>query len=118
MAKSRKSSALKTDLVLDHLRGESIELLSRKHNVGINDLTNWVETFKLGGKLSLKSQPQNLENYELEQAKRLIADQALAIDILKKRKKTRVKHENFIRVPNQRNSSLYWFRFVYYNHNI
>lgn len=85
MAKGRKSSALKTDLVLDHLRGESIEMLSRKHDVTINDLANWVETFKLGGTLSLKSKPQNLENYELEQAKRLIADQALAIDILKKR---------------------------------
>jgi hypothetical protein len=85
MAKGRKSSVLKSDLVLSHLRGESIEVLSREHNVSIGDLTSWVETFKLGGKLSLKSKPQNVENYELEQAKRLIADQALAIDILKKR---------------------------------
>ena len=72
MAKGRKSSVLKSDLVLSHLRGESIEVLSREHNVSIGDLTSWVETF-------------NVENYELEQAKRLIADQALAIDILKKR---------------------------------
>lgn len=85
MAKGRKSIGMKTDIVLQHLRGESLETLSRKHNVSVNELALWTETFKAAGKQSLKSNSKSFESYELEQAKRVIAEQAISIDILKKR---------------------------------
>lgn len=85
MAKGRKSSIQKTELVLSHLRGESLEEISRKHNVSLHDLKEWIETFKQAGQLSLKSKPQSIENYELDEAKRIIANQVITIEILKKR---------------------------------
>ena len=72
--RGRKSLNYKTDIVLERLRGESLEELSRKHKITIN-----------GGKGSFKSKPQTIEDYELTQAKHIIADQAITIDILKKR---------------------------------
>lgn len=83
--RGRKSLNYKTDIVLERLRGESLEELSRKHKITIHEIEEWVEKFINGGKGSLKSKPQTIEDYELTQAKHIIADQAITIDILKKR---------------------------------
>ena len=81
--RTRKSSIKKTEIVLELLRGASIEELSRKNKVAVHELTNWRETFIQHGSSGFKKKPQDTMRHELE---RLIGRQQLEIELLKKKK--------------------------------
>jgi len=82
--KKRRSAVVKEDVVLRLLRGEDLELVSRQSGFSLHELTAWRERYLRGGREALKSHPGDEVNTELEQAKKLIANQALEIEILKK----------------------------------
>ena len=82
--KKRRSAAVKEEVVLRLLKGEDLELVSRETGFALHELTGWRERYLRGGREALKSHPGDLVNSELDQAKKLIANQALEIEILKK----------------------------------
>ena len=82
--KKRRSVALKEEVVLRLLKGEDLELISRETSFALHELTAWRERYLRGGREALKSHPGDPVNTELDQAKKLIANQALENEILKK----------------------------------
>ena len=82
--KKRRSAAVKEEVVLRLLKGEDLELVSRETGFALHELTAWRERYLRGGREALKAHPGDLLNVELDQAKKLIANQALEIEILKK----------------------------------
>ncbi len=82
--KKRRSAAVKEEVVLRLLKGEDLELVSRETGFGLHELNAWRDRYLRGGREALKSHPGDPVNSELDQAKKLIANQALEIEILKK----------------------------------
>lgn len=82
--KKRRSAAVKEEVVLRLLKGEDMALVSRESGFAMHELAAWRERYLRGGREALKSHPGDPVNTELEQAKKLIANQALEIEILKK----------------------------------
>ena len=82
--KKRRSAAVKEEVVLRLLRGEDLQLVGRESGFAMHELAAWRERYLRGGREALKSHPGDPVNTELEQAKKLIANQALEIEILKK----------------------------------
>lgn len=85
MAKQRRRMAgTKEEVVLRLLRGEDMELVSRESGFGMHELKKWLDQYKRAGREALKSHPSNVANQELEQARQLIAKQALELELRKK----------------------------------
>lgn len=85
MAKQRRRMAgTKEEVVLRLLRGEDMELVSRDSGFGMHELKKWLDQYKRAGREALKSHPVNAANQELEQARQLIAKQALELELRKK----------------------------------
>ena len=82
--KKRRSAAVKEEVVLRLLKSEDMALVSREPGFALHELTDWRQRYLRGGREALKSHPGDLVNAELDQAKKLIANQALEIEILKK----------------------------------
>ena len=72
----------KTSIVLELLRGEDIETLSRKHQVTVGQLSQWRDDFISGGKQSFKKDP---EAARLKQAERLIGKLQMELELRKKK---------------------------------
>ena len=87
MAKQkRRMVGNKEAVVMRLLRGEDMELVSRESGFGLHELKKWLDQYKRGGREALKSHPGIAADLELEQARQLIARQALELEILKKAK--------------------------------
>jgi len=85
MAKQRRWSAKqKTELVLNLLRGESIEELSRSHNVAMADIAAWRNKFLEGGENSLKKQAE--ADPQIAEYQKLLARKEMVLEILKKKR--------------------------------
>ena len=82
--RTRKITKLKTEIVLKKLMGEPLEILSREYNVTTAEISEWEQKFMLVGSGALKSVVSSAEQKELERAKRLLGEQAMEIEILKK----------------------------------
>jgi len=80
--KSRISSKVKTEIVLDLLRGVSIEELSRQNKIAIHQLTLWREQFIEKGSQAFKKVTKDTKVSELE---RIIGKQHIEIELLKKK---------------------------------
>jgi len=76
----------KEAVVLRLMHGEDMELVSRESGFGLHELKTWLDQYKRGGREALKSHPGVVADVELEQARQLIAKQALELEILKKAK--------------------------------
>ena len=74
----------KEALVLGLLHGEDLETVSRESVFALHELKQWQDQYKRGGREALKSHPGVAADLELEQARQLIAKQALELEILKK----------------------------------
>jgi transposase len=81
--KRRMSSKQKTEIVLELLRGASIEELSRTNKVAVHELTTWRANFITNGSMCFKKKPRDSKVSELE---RIIGQQHLEIELLKKKK--------------------------------
>jgi len=80
----RRMAGTKEALVLRLLHGEDMELVSRESGFGLHELKKWLDQYRRGGREALKSHPGIAADLELEQARQLIAKQALELEILKK----------------------------------
>jgi transposase len=82
--KKRRMAGTKEQVVLRLLRGEDMEAVSRETGFQLHELAEWRERYMKGGREGLKTRPGDPLNADLQQAKMLIAQQALEIEILKK----------------------------------
>ena len=82
--KKRRMAGTKEVVVLRLLRGEDMELASRESGFGLHELKKWLDQYRRGGREALKSHPGIAADLELEQARQLIAKQALELEIIKK----------------------------------
>lgn len=72
----------KTSMVLELLSGEEIELLSKKHQVTVDQLSQWRDDFISGGKLGFK---KDREANKLKHAERLIGKLQMELELRKKK---------------------------------
>lgn len=72
----------KTSIVLELLRGEDIETLSRKHQVTVGQISQWRDDFIDCGKQGFKKDP---EAAKLKQAERLIGKLQMELELRKKK---------------------------------
>jgi transposase-like protein len=72
----------KTSIVLELLRGEDIETLSRRHLVTVSQVSQWRDEFINGGKQGFKKDP---DAAKLKQAERLIGKLQMELELRKKK---------------------------------
>ena len=80
--KNYLTAKAKTSIVLELLRGEDIETLSRKHQVTISQISQWRDDFINSGKQGFKRDP---EAAKLKQAERLIGKLQMELELRKKK---------------------------------
>jgi transposase-like protein len=81
--KTRLSNKKKSEIVLEVLRGVSIEELSRTNKVAVYQINQWRDKFIQQGTASLHRQRKDTKVSELE---RIIGRQQMEIELLKKKK--------------------------------
>jgi transposase-like protein len=79
----RMSARRKQDAVLLLLRGEDLELLSRRLGVTAVELSGWREAFLARGEASLKSRPADARDDEIGRLKQKVGDLTMANELLK-----------------------------------
>ena len=78
----RMSRKRKLQAVLQLLRGEDLELVSRELGMTAADLSGWRDGFLAGGAASLKSRPEDDRDRELRAMKEKIGDLTMANELL------------------------------------
>ncbi len=78
----RMSAHRKQEAVLRLLRGEDLELLSRKLGVTAAELSGWREAFLAGGEASLKTRPADAREAEIGRLKEKVGDLTMANELL------------------------------------
>jgi transposase len=76
------TSKIKTEIVLSILRGEDIEVLSRKHGVTISDISTWRDQFIENGTTGFKRKP---DDSMLSAAERKIGQLQMELELTKKK---------------------------------
>ncbi len=76
------TSERKTEIVLQLLRGENIETLSREYEVTISEISQWRDTFLANGENGFKRSP---ESSKLHKAERLIGKLQMELELTKKK---------------------------------
>lgn len=82
MSRVRKSANFKSTVVLELLRGESAEELSRKYGITMAELSAWRDEFIENGIQGFKRNP---EESKLAKAERRIGQLEMELDLVKKR---------------------------------
>lgn len=80
--KNYLTAAAKTSIVLELLRGEDIETLSRGHRVTVAQISQWRDAFIEGGKQGFKKDPSASQ---LKEAERLIGKLQMELELRKKK---------------------------------
>jgi len=96
--KGRWSAKRKAAVVVELLRGEDIESLSRRDAVTVATLSAWREAFLAGGEAALKVREIDLDDEEKKRMKSVIAELAMSQELLRER----------IRQMENANPSLKW----------
>ena len=78
----RMSARRKQDAVLRLLRGEDLELVSRKLAVTAAELSGWREAFLAAGEACLKSRPADARDDEIGRLKEKVGDLTMANELL------------------------------------
>ena len=68
VSKKRKSAKVKTQMVLELLRGKPIEEVSRENQVTVADLSAWRDAFIKNGEAGFKKHSRDSQIAEYEQA--------------------------------------------------
>ena len=76
------TSKRKTEIVLQLLRGEDIETLSREYEVTVSGISQWRDTFLANGENGFKRSP---ESSKLHKAERLIGKLQMELELTKKK---------------------------------
>lgn len=82
MVQTRKSAKFKTGVVLELLRGESAEELSRKYGVTMADISSWHDESIENGTQGFKRNP---DESKLAKAERRIGQLEMELDLVKKK---------------------------------
>jgi transposase-like protein len=72
----RWSARRKVSVVIELLRGESLESLSRRHGVTAAKLSQWRDEFLAGGEARLKHREEAVEEEDTRRLKSVVADLA------------------------------------------
>lgn len=83
--RGRWSARRKVSVVIDLLRGEDLELLSRKHGVTAATVSTWRDAFLAGGEAGLKSRETDIDDAEKTQLKSVVAELAVSNELLKEK---------------------------------
>lgn len=83
--KGRWSAKRKMTVVLELLRGEDLESLSRKYAVTAATLSDWRESFLAAGEAGLKIRDEDLVDEQGRQMKSVIAELAMTVELQKQR---------------------------------
>mgnify|MGYP003393645333 FL=1 len=78
----RKSASFKTSVVMELLRGETIENISRKHGLTMAEISEWRDAFIANGMDGFKKKP---EEAKLARAERRIGQLEMELDLVKKK---------------------------------
>jgi transposase len=79
----RMSARRKQEAVLRLLRGEDLELLSRKLGVTAAELSGWRDAFLAAGEAALKTRPADARDAEIGRLKEKVGDLTMATELLK-----------------------------------
>jgi len=80
--KERMSANKKTELVLQLLRGDSLDELCRVHHVTASQLNEWRDIFINKGKDGFR---KKADDHRLREAQAIIGRQAIELDLYKKK---------------------------------
>jgi len=78
----RKSAKYKKELVLELLRGGSMDTIARREGVTVHELDEWRETFIASGEDGFK---RKSKDSRLEEARRVIGELTMDNELLKKK---------------------------------
>jgi transposase-like protein len=78
----RMSAGRKREAVLRLLRGEDLELVSRKLGVTAAELSGWRDAFLAAGEASLKSRPADARDSEIGRLKEKVGELTMANELL------------------------------------
>lgn len=84
-ARGRWSSKRKMAVVTEVLRGGDLEQLSRRHGVTAATISGWRDAFLAGAESALRSREVEVEDEEKQRLKSVVAEQALANDLLRQK---------------------------------
>ena len=83
VGRGRWSARRKVSVVLEVLRGEDLETLSRRNGVTAATISNWRDLFLAGGEAGLKSRETDASEEERQRMKSVVADLAMDNELLK-----------------------------------
>lgn len=81
----RWSAKRKVSVVLELLRGEVLEIVSRRHGVTAATLSAWRDAFLLSGEVGLKAQQEDSGNEETRRLKTVVADLHMDNELLREK---------------------------------
>lgn len=76
----RYSSKNKMKIVMEHIKGESLDALSRKHKIPAHLVSEWHEKFINGGQANLKTQVADRRDDEIKKLKEKLGDLIFQFD--------------------------------------
>ena len=79
----RWSARRKVSVVLEVLRGEDLETLSRRNGVTAATISSWRDLFLAGGEAGLKSRDTDAADEERQRMKSVVADLAMDNELLR-----------------------------------
>lgn len=85
VGRGRWSARRKVSVVIDLLRGEDLESLSRKNGVTAATISSWRDSFLAGGEAGLKSRETDVDDAEKTQLKSVVAELAVSNELLKEK---------------------------------
>lgn len=83
--RGRWSARRKVSVVLELLRGADLESVSRRQGVTAATLSSWRDAFLASGEVGLKSRETHVEDEETHRLKHVVAEQAVANELLKEK---------------------------------
>jgi transposase-like protein len=83
--KGRWSARRKASVVLELVRGADLESVSRRHGVTAATLSTWRDDFLASGEIGLKRRETHVDDEETQRLKRVVAEQAVANELLKEK---------------------------------
>lgn len=85
VGRGRWSARRKVAVIVDLLRGEDMETLSRRHGVTAATISAWRDAFLAGGETGLKSREVDSEDEEKLRLKSVVAELAVSNELLKEK---------------------------------
>lgn len=83
--RGRWSAKRKVSVVLELLRGDDLETVSRRHGVTAATLSGWRDAFLASGEAGLKTHEENTSNEETRRLKTVVADLHMDNELLREK---------------------------------